>query len=237
MTPGYERLLEDERHLVEISPHGRIRVAVGYPNTYRVALSSLSHQWISRLAARVEDVGVERFYLDGNPTGRTLDHNSPLGDMDVLALTCSFELDAVHILTILDGAGIPRRSAERTSRDPLIVVGGAVASINPLPLSPAVDVFCLGAGEILLPELLAAVRDTPNRTQLLEDLANKDGFFVPSHHLHGDGRPSGRQRRLEKRDRHMAEADDVPASHIITPHTEYGNRGLIEMSRGCPEKC
>ncbi len=237
MTSSPQRLLEDERHLVEISPHGRIRVAVGYPNTYRVALSSLSHQWITRLTARVGDVGVERFYLDVNPSGRTFDHFSPLGDMDVLALTCSFELDAVHLLSILDNAGIPRRSAERSTRDPLIVVGGAVASINPLPLSPAVDVFCLGAGEILLPELLGAVRDTPNRSRLLEELADKDGFFVPRHHLDGQGRPSGRQRRLEKRDRHMAEADDVPASHIITPHTEYGNRGLIEMSRGCPEKC
>jgi radical SAM superfamily enzyme YgiQ (UPF0313 family) len=29
----------------------------------------------------------------------------------------------------------------------------------------------------------------------------------------------------------------VPASHVVTPHTEYSGRGLIEMSRGCPEKC
>ncbi len=82
MSLSSQHLLEDERHLVEISAHGRIRVGVGYPNTYRVALSSLSHQWVTRLISRVEDVGVERFYLDANPSGRTIEHNSPLGDMD-----------------------------------------------------------------------------------------------------------------------------------------------------------
>lgn len=237
MGISQQQLLEDERHLVEISPHGAIRMGVGYPNAYGVALSSLSHQWITRLTARVEDVGVERFYLDQSLSGRTFGRRSPLGDMDILALTCSFELDAVHILTLLDSAGIPRRREERSDRDPLIVVGGAVASINPLPLSPAVDVFCLGAGEILLPRLLGLVKNTPNRSRLLEELAAMDGFFVPLHHLDAHGKPLCRRRRLEKRDRHLEEAEDVPASHIMTPHTEYGNRGLIEMSRGCPEKC
>lgn len=230
-----KQLVDDERRLIDISPHGQIRIGVGYPNSYRVALSSLAHQWITRLSARIEDVGVERFYLDG--TGRTFEYRSPLGDMDILAFTVSFELDAVHVLNILDDSGIPRRWAQRTARDPLVVVGGPVASINPLPLSPAVDVFCLGAGEILLPVLLEAVKNTADRSKLLEDLAARDGFFVPRHNLDTLGRPLGKRRRLEKRDRHIAKPDTVPASHIITPHTEYKNRGLIEMSRGCPEKC
>ncbi|RLE25995.1 MAG: hypothetical protein DRJ65_06495 [Acidobacteria bacterium] len=230
-------LVDDERRLVELSPHGGIRIGVGYPNSYRVALSSLAHQWITRLSSRVADVGVERFYLDGSNKGRTFEYDSPLGDMDILAFTVSFELDAVHLLQILDDGGIPRRWEQRTARDPLIVVGGPVASINPLPLSPAIDVFCLGAGEILLPELLEAVKNTADRSELLEDLATRDGFFVPRHNLDAQGRPLGKCRRLEKRDRHIAEPNNVPASHIITPHTEYRNRGLIEMSRGCPEKC
>ena len=231
------RLLSEERRLVETSPHGRIRLAIGFPNSYRVALSSLSHQWITRLAAREDDVGVDRFYLDETPGGKTFEHRSPLGSMDILAFTCSFELDAVHLLTILDRAGIPRRAKDRNARAPLIVVGGAIASINPLPLSPCVDVFCLGAGEILLPKLLHAVKQCPDRSRLLEDLASMEGFFVPKHHLDQRGHPTGRRRRLEKRDRHMVMAFDVPASHIVTPNTEYANRGLIEMSRGCPEKC
>jgi radical SAM superfamily enzyme YgiQ (UPF0313 family) len=116
-------------------------------------------------------------------------------------------------------------------------MGGAVASINPLPLAPAIDVFVLGSAELLWPSLIARVREIRDRDDLLEVLANTDGYFVPAHHLDGDGRPAGKRRRIEKRDAHMADGGMVPASHIVTPHTEYSRRGLIEMSRGCPEKC
>ena len=230
-------LVRDERRLMETSPHGGIRIGIGYPNRYHVALSSLAHQWIAGLASRVPDVGVDRFYADPSFEGRTFLHGIPLGDLDVLAFTCSFEPDAAHLLEILDRAGIPRRSTERGPRRPLVVVGGPVASINPLPLSPAVDVFCLGAGEILLPHLLRVLTEAPTRRRALEELASFDGFFVPRYHLDEKGRPMERRRRLEKRDRHMAAPDLVPVSHIVTPHTEYSGRGLIEMSRGCPEKC
>ncbi len=231
------RLCLDERSLVAVSPHGRLRLAVGYPNSYKVAMSSLAYQWVTRLAASVEDVGIERFVCDPQLAGRTLESDAPLGNFDVLAFSCSFEPDAVNLLKVLDAAGIPGRWRLRAPRHPLVVVGGAVASINPLPLAEAVDVFVLGAAEILWPGLLASIRDTSDRDRLLADLAETDGFFIPRHHLDSDGKPSGRRRRLEKRDRHMSDAETVPASHIVTPHTEYSNRGLVEMSRGCPEKC
>ncbi|MCD4751343.1 MAG: radical SAM protein [Thermoanaerobaculales bacterium] len=231
------KLLQDETRLVECSPHGRLRIAVGYPNSYHVAHSSLAYQWVTRLTGATHEVGVERFVADSHLAGRTLESETPLGNLDVLAFSCSFELDAVNILRILDSAGIPRLSNERAARHPLIVVGGAIASINPLPLSPAVDVFCLGAAELLLPNLLAAIQDTPEREKLLEDLAAQDGYFIPRHHLDSMGKPIGRRRRLEKRDHHMAAKGSVPFSHIVTPHTEYSERALIEMSRGCPEKC
>lgn len=230
-------LCSEEHSLLTISPHGRIRVAVGYPNTYHVAMSSLAFQWIVRLAASVPDVGVERFVSDGHLAGRTLEGEAPLGNFDVLAFTCSFEPDAVNLLNVLDATGIPRQWRQRDTHHPLIIVGGAMASINPLPMSEAVDIFVLGAAELLWPSLLSSIRDTPNRERLLADLAGKDGFFIPRHHLDSNGTPSGRRRRLEKRDRHMLDPEAVPASHIVTPHTEYKNRGLIEMSRGCPEKC
>ncbi len=230
-------LIRDERRLIETSPHGNIRIGIGYPNRYHVALSSLAHQWIAGLASRIPDVGVDRFYADPEFGGRTVVHGIPLGDLDILAFTCSFEPDAAHLLEILDRAGIPLRSSDRGARRPLVVVGGPVASINPLPLSPAVDVFCLGAAEILLPLLHRVLTTTPSRERALEELASLDGFFVPRHHLDAEGRPRGRRRRLEKRNRHMASTDFVPMSHIVTPHTEYSGRGLIEMSRGCPEKC
>jgi radical SAM superfamily enzyme YgiQ (UPF0313 family) len=232
------QLLEAERRVLEVTAAGGLRVGIGYPNTYRVGMSSLAFQWAVELAASCEDIGVERFFADPdiNP-GRTLDSGAAIGDLDVLAWSCSFELDAAHLLATLDAAGIPRRRIERDHHHPLLVMGGAVASINPLPMAPAIDVFVLGSAELLWPPLLGLARDIADRERLLLELANRDGYFVPAHHLGSDGRPIGKRRRIEKRDAHMADPAMVPASHVITPHTEYSGRGLIEMSRGCPEKC
>jgi radical SAM superfamily enzyme YgiQ (UPF0313 family) len=230
--------LDAERRVLDATTAGRLRVGVGYANTYAVGMSSLAFQWVVELAASCDDVGVERFFADPLISiGRTLDSGSAIGDLDVLAWSCSFELDAVNLLTTLDAAGIPRLRDQRSHRHPLLILGGAVGSINPLPLAPVIDVFVLGSAELLWPPLLALVREISDRDRLLLELASRDGYFVPAHHLGTDQRPNGKRRRIEKRDAHMADPAMVPASHIITPHTEYRSRGLVEMSRGCPEKC
>ena len=232
------QLLKDERRTLEVTPAGGLRVGVGYANTYAVGMSSLAFQWAVELAASCEDVGVERFFADpATGTGRTLESGSALGDLDVLAWSCSFELDGVNLLATLDAAGIPRLRSQRNHRHPLLVMGGAVASINPLPLAAAIDVFVLGSAELLWPPLLGLVQEHSDRERLLIEIARRDGYFVPAHHLGDDQRPNGKRRRIEKRDAHMADPKLVPSSHVITPHTEYRRRGLVEMSRGCPEKC
>ncbi len=230
-------LLAAERRAVGVSPAGALRVGVGYPNSYHVAMSSLAYQWVVELAASRPDVGVERFFAGTLADGRTLDGGSALGDLDLLAWSCSFELDAPNLLATLDAAGIPRRREDRNHRHPLVVMGGAVASINPLPLAPAVDVFVLGSAELLWPALLEAMDEHPERERLLLELASRDGYFVPAFHLDSSGRPAGRRRRVEKRDVNMQDPAMVPGSHVVTPNTEYSGRGLVEMSRGCPEKC
>jgi len=231
------RLLAAEHRSLRVSSAGRLRVGVGYPNSYHLGMSSLAYQWVVELAASCADVGVERFFAGSPCDGHTLEGGNPLGDLDVLAWSCSFELDAANLLATLNAAGIPLRRQERNDGHPLLVVGGAVASINPLPLAPAVDVFVLGSAELLWPALLETALEISDRKRLLEVLAERDGYFVPSHHLDPDGKPSGRRRRVEKRDAEMGERAMVPVSHVVTPHTEYRNRGLVEMSRGCPEKC
>lgn len=231
------QLLRDERRRLALPGHGRLRVAVGYPNSYRVAHSSLAFQWVVEIAASVPEVAVSRCFAPPDGDGAAFDDGRPLGSFDVLAWTLSFELDAVNLVRTLDAAGVPRRRGRRGARDPLVVVGGPVASINPLPLAPVVDVFVLGAAELLWPPLLELVRDRPDRDGVLEELAGRDGYFVPAHHLDADGRPRRRLRRLNKRDAQMADPAMVPSSHLVTPHTEYAGRGLVEMSRGCPEKC
>jgi radical SAM superfamily enzyme YgiQ (UPF0313 family) len=230
-------LLAAEQRRLHPGRYGRLLVGVGYPASYHVAMSSLAFQWVVELTARTPDVGVERF-VSGEGVGEgTLESATPLGDLDILAFSCSFELDAANVIRALVAAGIPPQRDHRNESHPLVVVGGAVASINPLPLSPAVDVFCLGAAEIVWPQLLSLAMGASSREALLADLAQLDGYLVPMHHLGPEGLPRGRLRRLEKRTEMMADPHLIPASHVVTPNTEYSRRGLVEMSRGCPEKC
>ena len=84
----------------------------------------------------------------------------------------------------------------------------------------------LGEAEETLPELVAAIRDEPDRAALLAGLAARPGFYVPS--IHGARLPA------------IAAAKDanLPAySQIRTPHTELRDMFLIEPERGCHRGC
>ena len=103
-------LLGDERRRIDLPRQGRLRVGVGYPNRYHVALSSLAYQWVVELAAGVPGIALQRFFAPPDCLGRTLEDDTPLASLDLLAWSCSFELDAVNLIHTLDAAGIARRA-------------------------------------------------------------------------------------------------------------------------------
>src|SRR4029453_11807428 len=106
----------------------------------------------------------------------TLESQTPVGDFDIVAFSVSFEWDYVNVLTLLRLAGIPSDAAERTTRHPLVVIGGAVTFGNPEPLAPFADVIAVGEGEALIPGLQRAVREATDRDDLLKRLAAERGF-------------------------------------------------------------
>src|SRR5205085_7385677 len=102
----------------------------------------------------------------------TLESQSPAAEFDVLAFSVSFEWDYVNVLTLMRLAGIPVYAAERTARHPLIVIGGAVTFVNPEPLAPFADVIAAGEGEVLVPALEGAFRESTGRGDLLRRLSH-----------------------------------------------------------------
>src|SRR5438477_2114403 len=168
-------------------PHGdRLRVALVFPNTYWVGMSNLGFQTVYRLFNAQDDIVCERAFLPpkqelaellaSKTTLVTLESQTPLADFDVVAFSVSFEWDYVNVLTMLRLAGIPRYAAERTNRDPLIVVGGAVTFVNPEPLAPFADVIAAGEGEALVPSLRRAFGAASDRADLLRLLSHERGF-------------------------------------------------------------
>src|SRR2546425_1410453 len=172
-------------------PHGdRLRVALAFPTTYGVGMSNLGFQTVYRLFNAEDDIVCERFFLPpkqelaelsaAKAPLLTLESQTPVGDFDVVAFSVSFEWDYVNVLTLLRLAGIPSYAAKRSTRHPLVVIGGAVTFVNPEPLAPFADVIAAGEGEALVPGFRRAYAAATDRADLLRRLAPERGFYVPS---------------------------------------------------------
>ena len=226
-----------ERPVRAFSRHAAHHLALAYANSYHVGMSSLALQRVYELVHERPDWAAERFFLDGVGAPRSVETETPLGQFGVIAFSVSFEEDYPNLLQMLERAGIAPRRAARGEGDPIIILGGACAAINPLPMAEFVDVFPLGAAENLLPLLLPALEEESGRQALLERLAATPGFYVPSRHRPEDLDGPSKLRKLELSAEQMNQPGALPTTAIVTPHTEFSDKFLIEMSRGCPEKC
>jgi radical SAM superfamily enzyme YgiQ (UPF0313 family) len=225
-----DRLKAEEGTLFKEAP---FRVALCYPSPYRVGMSSLGFQTIYRETNEHEDVSAERAFLPDDPnewrtSGMPLvsyERQRPISEFDMLAFSVAYEMEITGIFEMLDLAGIPVHAAERDSRHPLVVAGGPLTFSNPMPLVPYVDVVVLGEADDAIHDLLDEMTAAESRESLLQNLATRQGFFVPRF-----GSPLGP----------VAKADDgrLPArSQIVTPNTELRSMFLIEPERGCSRGC
>ena len=225
-----------ERPVGEYSSHGQLTLGLAYANSYHVGMSSLGFQRVYDLVHRYPDWSCERLFADGEGPPVSVETETPLNAFGVVAFSVSFEEDYVNLLQMLQRARVPQRREDRRKGDPLILMGGSCAEINPLTMSAFVDVFALGAAENLLPDLLAAVGDETSKDAVLERLATTPGFYVPAHH-HPEREETPKLLKLELTAEQLKQPGNLPTTAIVTPHTEFASKFLIEMSRGCPEKC
>ena len=240
-------------------PHGgRLRVALVFPNTYFVGMSSLGFQTVYRLFNDLDDVVCERAFLPpkqelqhqlatGTPL-LTLESQTPVNDFDVIAFSIAFEWDYTNLVTMLRLAKVPPRAEARNARHPLVVIGGAVTFVNPEPLALFADVIAAGEGEMLIPALMTGLREASDRPDLLRRLAQERGFYIPSFYdvqyadngsiaafvprTGTDAPPVVKKAAVKSTDKL-----DPPATSIFTPDTEFGSRFLIEVVRGCANLC
>jgi radical SAM superfamily enzyme YgiQ (UPF0313 family) len=209
-----------------------LRVALCYPSPYFVGMSSLGYQTIYREINEHPGASAERAFLpeDVDELRRTrvplftLESQTPVAELPILAFSISYELEISGLLTILDLAGIPLLRERREAGSPLVVAGGPLTFSNTEPLEPFVDVIVQGEAEELIHELLSAGGQM-RRDELLDYLGKRPGFFVPP--------DAGRRYCVAK-----ASDERLPArSQIITSRTELRSMFLIEPERGCSRGC
>ena len=172
---------------------GRLRVALAFPNTYYVGMSSLALQIIYQTFNALPDVVCERVFWDkgGRQAGRpliSLESQRDLTDFDVLAFTISYEMDYFNVVEMLLQAGIPPLAAARADEAtaagpawPLIIAGGPGVTMNPEPMAPFFDAIVIGEGEEVIPQLTQIFRSHAhdNRLDLLTILDKTPGVYVP----------------------------------------------------------
>lgn len=224
-------------------------------------MSNLGLHTLYRLLNGLPGVRCERVFLpdpaDLEQHRRTgtrlfaLESQLPIADFDIVAFSTSFENDYRNLLAMLDLAGIPRRAEARTRHDPLVLMGGAAVSINPEPVAPFLDVCCVGEGEELVQPLVDACFAANSRQDLLHRLAEQPGFYVPSLYEAGyaPAGDSGVDRFaklvplgpapevITKVRARLEGVDRVAVTAIRTPDTEFGDRIIAEVARGCTKGC
>lgn len=167
--------------------------ALAFPDVYEVGMSNLGFRVLYHVLNRRPETAAERTFMPWGDMADalrrervplfTLESRAPVRDFDILGFTLQFELCYTSVLGVLDLAGIPLLAKDRGPSDP-IVIGGGPCAYSPEPVAPFFDLFVVGEAEEVVHEIndlvLAWKRDGGSREELLWELADIRGVYVPS---------------------------------------------------------
>jgi radical SAM superfamily enzyme YgiQ (UPF0313 family) len=254
---SHSHLLAQEEGTIIKEWGGRIPICLVFPNSYHVGMSNLGFQLLYRLLNSLPNVVCERAFLPeakelreycrSNTPLISLESNKPLSQFQIIAFSAPFENDFINILSILELAKIPLKAQDRDQRSPLIVAGGAAITLNPEPLAPFVDLFFIGEGEESFMDFLKAFQEGGDSKEgFLEQAGGIEGVYCPSLYRveYNEGgfikesTPFRGKAPARIKRRWIKDPSQFPSgSAILTPRTEFKEMFLIEVNRGCPQKC
>lgn len=235
------------------------RIAFCFPDTYEIGMSNLGMRILYGVMNRMEGVWCERVFAPWGDMEEemrkadmplfALESGDPITNFDIVAFSVGYEMAFSTILNMLDLAGIPLHSAERTDLTPLVIAGGT-AMYNAEPVADFVDIVSLGEGEDLTVELVElhrqARREGWSKQAFLEKAARLPGVYVPSLYTvtyHEDGRVAsitptgGAPEKVTKRLVQDMDKSYFPVKTIV-PSTEIvQDRVTLELFRGCIRGC
>ena len=121
------------------------RFAFCFPDTYEIGMSNLGLRILYGVANEMDGVWCERVFApwgdmeaemrrEGLPL-YALESGDPIAEFDIIGFSMGYEMAYTNVLNMLDLAGLPLRSEDRTELTPIVVAGGT-SMYNPEPLSP-----------------------------------------------------------------------------------------------------
>lgn len=180
----------------------------------------------------------------------SIENHLPAGFFDIIGFTLPQENIYSNVLTFMDLAGIPLKSADRRDGHP-VILGGGHAAFNPEPMADHIDAFAIGDGEEVVHDIsdvvLRAKAEGWSRPNLLVALAGIEGVYVPSLYQ-PEYLPDGRLRGVFARHpaaparimrRTVFDLDEYPyPKKPMVPLTEVVHDRLsVEIFRGCTRGC
>ncbi len=240
----------------------KARFAFCFPDTYEIGMSNLGVRLLYGALNAHEDIWCERVYdpwVDMQEEMRrhnlpltALESGDPLGDFDFVAFTLQYEMSYTNVLNMLDLAKIPLRASDRGEDAPLIIGGGPCA-YNPEPVADFFDLFNIGEGEDMLPDIVRLyiqmkASGSYSRKAFLHEAAKTiPGVYVPSlyevsYNENGtikaytpiyDDIPQRVTKQIIKDLDKVYFPDKVVMPYIETVH----DRIMLEVYRGCIRGC
>lgn len=170
-----------------------IRYAFCFPDIYEIGMSHLGMKILYGLVNERDDAWCERVFApDIDMEEQMRKNNVPLfalesgdyiKDFDMIGFTLMYELCYTNVLNMLDLAGVPLFSKDRTELAPIVCVGGPCAC-NPEPIADFVDIVFLGDGEESTNEVIDLLKECKKSGTTKQEflLKAKDitGVYVPS---------------------------------------------------------
>ena len=240
----------------------KARFVFCFPDTYEIGMSNLGMRILYGVLNREEDVWCERVYdpwldmqekmVEHDISLTACESGDPISEFDMIGFTLQYEMSYTNVLNMLKLAKLPLYAKDRDDSMP-IIIGGGPCAYNAEPVADFFDLFNIGEGEEMLPELCRLyikMKDEGRYTKeeyLHEAAKTITGIYVPSLYdvtYNDDGTvkaytpkyndiPTKIQKRIMTDMDKSYFPDKVVMPYIETVH----DRVMLEVFRGCIRGC
>ncbi|OMH40689.1 TIGR03936 family radical SAM-associated protein [Desulfurobacterium indicum] len=231
-----------EMNLLNVSFDERpVRFILCYPDLYEIGMSHAGGKILYHVINNLTDFALcHRVYLP-KPDMQAflkekkfplyaLESMKPVKDYDFLGFSLLTELVYTNVLKVLELSHIPLRASERGEEFPIIQAGGT-CTLNPVLLSPFIDLFVIGDGEEVMVELARLMKEKKelnlSKREFLERAVDLEGVYVPS---------LGK-RPVKKAVFHGLKKEFYPVSPVVPSVEIVHDRIVVEAMRGCLRGC
>jgi len=232
-------------------------IALAFPDLYDIGMSFYGFQILYNILNKDPKIAAERVYAPWPDFEEKLRENSiplysleshvALGDFDVIGFSLSYELSYTNVLNMLDIAGIPVLSSERTTEHPIIIAGGG-SCYNPEPMADFIDCFVVGDGEEITGDLVKFIAKQRkmdiSRENLLKLILEKfPTVYIPAFYEYSSktGIPKPKYSYVPEivKSNRVSELRNIyyPDKPLIPLMEITQNRFVVEIMRGCTRGC